>query len=111
MSKKHVRDGGKTVTVDEIVKVLVDSGYRKVSNKYRTMARVDVAVPPKECYGQHTKLYLGDDHYRRCFSKDKITVPVEVSRRMPTSGHDETGFLPLSPRLPEALVAMHEMRP
>jgi hypothetical protein len=93
------------MTPEEIARVLIDSGYRKTSNKYRIVARVDVEQPPKECFSQHHGGYFGDDYYRRCHSKDKLVLPYEVFRLIPTSGHSDTGCMPRSAALPEALAA------
>lgn len=34
-----------------------------------------------------------EDHYRRCFSKDNITVPRDISECIPTSNGDPVGYI------------------
>lgn len=105
---------------------LVSKGYRRVSNSYKTVARVDrpdwvqfmyaeVFKHRANCVGQLLDFYAGRvlqgfttdsvlkeaqqaaDHYRRCYSKDKIDdVPSEVFKLIPSSNWDETGYIEVS---------------
>lgn len=86
------------MTSIEIAQVLIASGYRKVSNRFLTIARVD---------NQFVDLPYGADYYRRCNSRDTLSmIPSLVFRLIPTSGHDATGWVVLHPQLQDALTAM-----
>jgi hypothetical protein len=55
-----------------VAEVLILSGYRRVSNKFKTVARVDRPGPCK----------LGSDYYRRVNSRDAVTVSANVYNLM-----------------------------
>lgn len=74
---------------------LINNGYRKVSNAYCQVARIDcddwLDVLAKERHCSRADFYnvdgsgIGDqhrDHYVRCFSKDVLTVHPLVMREM-----------------------------
>lgn len=75
---------------------LAAMGYRRVSNKYLTVSRVDrpdwkYVLAKTHVQGLSWVAALGHDApdmYRRCVSKDKLTVPEEVFRKVPGSGWD-----------------------
>ena len=74
-------------------------GYRRVSNKYGTVARIDCANWRRELNNRlrrDTSKNPGicwEDHYRRCYSQDKLDVGRETARLVPTSSHDYIGFI------------------
>lgn len=84
-------------------------GYRRVSNKYGIVARIDredfVQVLARSLRRAPADFYVPGgtdrvagnwcDYYRRVHSKDRIELPREVARRVPPSGHDSTGFVKL----------------
>lgn len=88
-------------------------GYRRISNSYRMVARIDrpdwlevmaralLRVPADfvERSGPYTGQPTGGwcDHYRRCLSKDRVTLSPEEFKKVPGSGHDPCGFVPLTP--------------
>ena len=86
-------------------KDLAAKGYRCVSRKYNTLARVDrsdwLSVLAKQMnlavadyYNPSGKLSSHwCDHYRRCVSKDKVVVSPEVCKQIPGSSGDECGFV------------------
>lgn len=78
---------------EALARRLTAMGYRRVSNRYRIVARVDRPdwIPiATNSYGY----FMGADHYRRCSSKDWIEgVPGMVYKHIPASNHDETGFV------------------
>lgn len=88
---------------------LIASGYRRVSNRYRLVARIDrpdwidilardLLRSPAEFYVPGAKEPAGmwADHYRRCFSRDTLTLDPDVFYQIPTSCHDPVGFVPPS---------------
>jgi hypothetical protein len=78
---------------EALAKRLTAMGYRRMSNRYRTVARVDredwmlvmkTAIPAG--YAAH--------HYRRCYSEDVIEgVPGTAYFLVPPSTHDKTGYV------------------
>lgn len=82
-------------------------GYRRTSRKHGHLSRVD--RPDWETYmvrkqapwdvegeGMQWLRAIGlgaADHYRRCYSKDTITVPRNVSELVGTSSWDTTGYV------------------
>jgi hypothetical protein len=75
----------------EVAAILAASGYRRISNRYRTVARCEAGPIPH-----------GPDWTRRCVSKDKLVLPQSVYKLVPPSDHDKTGFARPHPRLDEA---------
>lgn len=85
-------------------------GYRRVSNTYRTVARIDradwltvLAVHLMRAPADFIVRAGPDrgevapgwaDHYRRCFSRDVITLPRKEFSKVPGSGWDPTGYVP-----------------
>jgi hypothetical protein len=96
---------GLTVTTDMPAEELIARGYRKTSNAYCAVARIDrpdwIAVvarrtdrPPIEFYDEDGVVSgMWADYYRRELSKDKHTVSAAVARVVPTSGHDRCGYV------------------
>ena len=75
------------------------SGYRKVSNRHRIVSRIDCEdwletmaetqnTSVAEMIGPHPHLSLPAlaDHYRRCYSKDKLVVDEHLIKLMHSSG-------------------------
>lgn len=84
---------------------LITRGYRRISNKYGTVARIDredwLAVLAKYLHRSVAELYIPQTDevsphwcgfYRRVLSKDQINVP-DVARAVPSSDHDPVGFI------------------
>lgn len=82
-------------------------GYRKVSNKYRLVKRIDrpdwVEFLASELMRSPAELYrkgspkpdaMWCDYYRRGYSKDELCLPAEVFRHMPSSRGDDCGYVP-----------------
>jgi len=91
---KDYNDEGRFITSEE----LISRGYRRTSNKYRTVSRVDDRRWPEMIRNVNASMLLdrdrGADYFRRCLSKDKIeNVPEEVFKQIPLSNHDSTGFI------------------
>jgi hypothetical protein len=90
----------------EQANVYMNQGYRRVSNKFCMLSRIDRSDwrehlaelhAPWDPLGQGKEwaaLPFAEDWYRRCVSKDVITVSSSVSRLVDTSGHDRIGFVP-----------------
>lgn len=89
------------------IPLLIAQGYRRTSNKYGMVSRIDrpdwIEVLAKELHRAPADFYVpGEpepsgswcDYYRRCLSKDTITLHVEVARQIPTSSHDPVGYIP-----------------
>lgn len=86
---------------------LTAKGYRRVSNKYRRLARIDrhdwlnvlgryIRRPVADFFDCETGKLSASwaDHYRRCFSKDVLVdVPEDVFKAVPGSGHDSCGYI------------------
>lgn len=75
-------------------------GYRRTSIKHNTVSRVDtprwrerMGLKP----GTDAYLHASPDQYRRVYSKDQLVLTPEECRGVPTSSHDETGFVPELP--------------
>lgn len=76
-------------------------GYRRVSNHYRIVSRIDrpdwneALVPllqrTLEEIKQHPEMWA--DWYRRCVSKDQITLDPDEYRKVPSSNWDTTGYV------------------
>lgn len=84
---------------------LVRLGYRRTSNAYRLVSRVDRAdwadVLAKALHRAPADFYLPDgkpsgswtDYYRRVHSNDTRTVSAEVLKDIPTSSHDPVAYI------------------
>lgn len=88
-------------------------GYRRISNTYRLVARIDrpdwlehmattLRRAPADFYvrGRPTLTEVDGgwcDYYRRCHSKDRVTLAPNEYVKVPGSGHDPCGFVPLTP--------------
>lgn len=94
----------------EIARRLGAMGYRRTSNKYGMVSRIDRAdwlqhlaetmlnrVVADFCL-HSTGMPSGSwcDYYRRCVSKDTLELPQTISRKIPTSGWDSIGYVELS---------------
>jgi hypothetical protein len=95
---------------------LVNLGYRKTSNKYGLVSRLDRpdwaahleketnrAVDADEIYGQW------EDYWRRCRSKDTLEFGAELPRNFPSSSGARTGYR-RKPGDPEATVLTWKQR-
>lgn len=90
-------------------KALSEMGYRRISNSHRIISRVDrpdfVQVLAEKLHRAPADFYIPGrdtvdghwcDHYRRCFSHDKIDgVPEEIFKLIPGSNHDACGYVHL----------------
>lgn len=89
-------------------KEIMDMGYRRISNSAQMVARVDRSdwkefmakshAPWSITAGLRWIESLGaqaSDHYRRCFSHDKLTInDSKVFKEIKGSGADPVGFIP-----------------
>lgn len=88
-------------------RVLAAQGYRRISNAHGMVARIDrpdwVDVLAKALHRAPADFYVpGEsepagnwrDHYRRCYSKDEQKLDRVVAKLVPTSGHDNVGYVP-----------------
>jgi len=84
-----VRGNYKRVLADdeEEARRLFDLGYRQVSNRYGIVARVDVPDLPAALEkalpfssADKWERWEQEDHWRRCFSKDKLENVDEKAR-------------------------------
>jgi hypothetical protein len=86
---------------------LIAKGYRCISRKHCRLSRIDredwvqviatqMTLAVADYYncngGISTQWY---DHYRRCHSKDVITVTPECCRHIPSSSGSDCGFIPI----------------
>lgn len=74
-------------------------GYRRTSNRYRTISRIDRVdwldiLPDNIAYSHARMPGPANDYYRRVYSKDKLEVSEEVFKGIPGSGHDPVGYVP-----------------
>ena len=94
--------GPASAEVDKLVaitfaKELVDQGYRRTSNAFCTISRIDrsdwLKVMAKDRFCSIADFYnvdgsgIGDqhrDHYCRCYSKDKLVVHPAIVRLIPS---------------------------
>ncbi len=99
----------------EDMPALVALGYRRTSRKYGIISRVD-RPDWKEFLARKGMLIgpgregNGADHYRACYSKDKIELGTEfayLALEVPTSGHDAVGFIPKN-QLEQHLAAAYQ---
>ncbi len=85
---------------------LVKYGYRVTSRKFGGLARIDrpdwVEITAKATLRTPEDITKDprtwEDYYRRCLSKDKVTVSTYTARKIPNSGDSITGYLELSPK-------------
>lgn len=88
------------------ITTLIAQGYRRTSNKYGMVSRIDradwVQVLARELQRAPADFYVpGEpepsgmwcDYYRRCLSRDTLTLPQEVARQVPTSSYDPIGYI------------------
>ena len=88
---------------------LTAMGYRRTSNKYGMVSRVDrsdwVHVLAKELRRAPADFYVpGEaepaanwcDYYRRVYSRDKLELDPIVARQIPTSTWDACGYIELN---------------
>jgi hypothetical protein len=73
-------------------------GYRRISNKFGMVARIDrpdwlEVMRKKHPNWENAEVSMIADYYRRCVSKDVLTLPLEVSRWVPSSNHDPIGYV------------------
>ena len=69
---------------------LIDQGYAVTSRRYCHVSRIDREDWRERCERKHAP--VDADFYRRCVSKDKLTVSEEVRRLMPNSIDAHYGF-------------------
>lgn len=91
-------DGGPAGRID-----LAASGYARISNRYTMVARIDRPDWKDVMASAHTRGHawvasMGDrdaaDHYRRCFSKDKIEgLPRSAYSKLPASSEGPRAFM------------------
>ena len=84
---------------------LIEMGYRRVSNKYGTVSRVDrpdwihflaleLNIPIEilsDIYNKRSNNYA--NHYRRVFSKDRVTLDPVLAKQIPSSDWDQVGYV------------------
>jgi hypothetical protein len=91
---------------DEMIEELIRRGYRRTSNSYGMVARIDrqdwIEVLVAETLRNQDVVSIRDnpgsfaDFYRRCVSRDVKTVsPSSLVRKFPSSNHDPIGYIPL----------------
>lgn len=87
------------LTENELLRIkLRRMGYRRISNKFGMVARIDRPDWLDVMLKAHpnwksSEVSMIADYYRRCVTKDVLTVPLEVSRFIPSSNHDSTGYI------------------
>jgi len=98
---EHVNNGFCTPLCEQVYE-LIAMGYRRVSNKFGMIARID--RKDWQQFLADEGYYLGANHegnmadtYRRVYSQDKKDVPLEVSQRIPSSNHDTCGYVQIGP--------------
>lgn len=82
------------MTADELAR----KGYRRVSNKFGMVARIDRSdwleiMIEAHSNWKETEHSMIADYYRRCVTQDVLTVPLEVSRWVPSSTNDPVGYV------------------
>ena len=70
---------------------LKNMGYRLVSRKYRIASRVDREDWQEFC--KESRFPVDADWYRRCVSKDTITISSCSVKELPNSTHDTIGYI------------------
>lgn len=96
----------------QLVQTLIDAGYRRVSNAFGHVARVDREDWKEHMAQKHAPWdpsgtgmewvrclennRMASDFYRRdrSLTEDVLVLPPEFARRIPTSSHDPVGFIP-----------------
>lgn len=87
--------------------VLTAAGYRRISNKFRLISRIDnaqwVELLAEQMHCAPADFFVAGkgrtpsaswcDHYRRCFSKDMAEVSPAVFQLIPGSGYDDCGYV------------------
>lgn len=87
----------------------VGAGYRKVSNKFGVLSRIDrpdwVQVLAEHLHRSPAELYVPGrpehpsahwcDYYRRVLSTDTVMIDPAFARYIPNSNNDPVGFVPL----------------
>lgn len=73
-------------------------GYRRVSNKFGMIARIDRSdwlafMLERQPNWKNSPTSMIADHYRRVISKDVLVVDQDIARRVPTSCHDPVGYI------------------
>lgn len=94
------------MSAKQIAEDLMAKGYRRTSNKFCHLSRVDREDWKEHMAQNHAPWDIqegrdwvkavgpgANDFYRRVISNDTITVPREVSRHVKTSGFDPVGFI------------------
>lgn len=69
---------------------LIAQGYAIVSRKFRIAARID--RPDWEDRQRRHREPVDADWYRRCVSRDTITVSAALARSLPNSGSCHYGY-------------------
>lgn len=86
-------------------KELIAAGYRRTSNKYGLISRIDrpdwrdvIIATTHQTVETMRKATPGmwEDHYRRCHSKDQIELGAWRGKKIPTSNWDPVGFVEIS---------------
>ena len=75
----------------ESAETLKDFGYRIISRKFRIAARID--REDWEEYSKRSDYPVEADWYRRCVSRDQITVPESYVKVIGSSCHDDCGYV------------------
>jgi hypothetical protein len=94
-------------TTDLSAAELIARGYRRTSNAWRMVSRIDrpdwVDVLARSLHRAPADFYVPGaarpagnwcDYYRRCVSKDTLTVSAETIGQIPSSGFDDCGYIP-----------------
>ncbi len=84
---KKMGNAAKSKAIESIVEALKRQGYCVVSLKYRIAARID-----SEDWQQKTP---SADMYRRCYSKDQVTVSATIMKHLKSSHHGYDKYRPL----------------
>lgn len=75
-------------------------GYCRTSWTGRIVARIDRPDWYDVMGLGHLHGTVAEDHYRRCYSKDVLTVSKHLIAQMPPSRHTLTGYVALPPSSP-----------
>lgn len=93
-------------------KELTAQGYRRISNRFRIISRIDHPDWKEYMAREHAPWDIeegmqwvlnfrpgeAEDWYRRCLSKDILkNIPEEIYQEIPGSGHDPIGYVSLKP--------------
>lgn len=86
------------------IEELVSAGYRRTSNKYGLVSRIDrpdwVEVLADHLGRSPAELYVRGcwaDYYRRVLSNDTLELGPVEGRKVPTSNWDTTGYCEKEP--------------